>query len=227
MTNTIKLNAQLELLDKQEENTAFSSVTTLNPSFQWAKLVVTDDQPNLNKQRIPIEEYENLSQTGIHTPIKMAETISGHEDATPIGTLTHLKTEGNKLLGLAALWKREREKDVTMLKQMYTDGTPPNVSWEISYAEAKEDDEGVNTLYGTALNGISIVANPAYAGRARFVAMSEKNNESKGDKKVDELEKAIQKINALEEKVSSYSDYEDVKMKLQEAENELTVLRRI
>jgi len=224
MTKTINLEAQLELLKASDGGgEAFSSITSLNPNYQWAKIVVTDDQPNINKMRIPLEEYENLIRTGVHSPIKMAENeISGHADAKPIGTMTHLKKEGSILLGLAALWKHERE-DINMLKEMYSEGTPPNVSWEIAFSEKKEDDEGVSTLYGTTLNGISVVANPAYAGRTRFVAMSE--NKNIGDETVEELEKAQARIKELEVKLEAVSNYDDILAKLKQSEEELAELR--
>ena len=140
MTNTIYLDTQINLLTEQEFGEA-SAAISLNPAFQWAKIIVTDDKANLNKQRIPREEFVNLIRTGLFAPVKMSEAeITNHKEAIgkPIGTITQLLEDTDKLIALAALWKKERPDDVAMLKDMYTKGNLPNVSWEISYAEEKE-----------------------------------------------------------------------------------------
>jgi hypothetical protein len=168
-----KLESQIELIDSTDE--AFSSVS-LNPNFQWGKVVICDDQPNLNKMRIPESEFDNLIRTGINSPIKMdIGKITGHEEAQgkPIGVISQIKKETNKLIALVALWKKEREEDIAMLKDMYLKNQPPQTSWEIGYSESKTDDKGVQDLFGTMLNGLAVVANPAYAGRTGFVAMAE------------------------------------------------------
>jgi len=212
----LNLKTEIELLNDEE---AFASVS-LNPRYQWAKIVVTDDQPNVNKQKVPIEEFENLIKTGILSPIKMEYgKIAGHEEAVakPIGVISQMVQESNKLIALAALWKREREEDITVLKKMYTDGTPPQVSWEISYAESEIDDDGVETLKGTILNGLAIVSRPAYAGRTPFVAMSSDNNEE--ETQVEELEQAKAKVAELETALS------EKVVELEKKEEELTALK--
>lgn len=168
---TIQITSDIELLS---DGDAFASVS-LNPLYQWAKLVVCDSDPNGNKQQIEENEFDNLIKTGINSPVKMAERkiSNGHEEAFghAIGVVSQLKKEGNKLLALAALWKKERPDDIAMLKSMYTKGNPPNVSWEISY-ENSEIVDGVEKLKGCILNGLAVVAMPAYQGRTPFVAMS-------------------------------------------------------
>lgn len=176
MTNKFSLTTQIDLLeDSKDAGEAFASVS-LNPSFQWAKIVVTDDRPNLNKQRIPEEEFENIIRTGLFAPVKMAESAisNGHDEAfgKPIGTITQLAKDKNRVIALSALWKKEREEDIKLLKDMYSKGNPPNVSWELSYSEAKAEEDGVEALYGTSLNGLTVVGSPAYAGRTQFVAMA-------------------------------------------------------
>jgi hypothetical protein len=222
MENKIQLNAELILLEEDKEN-AFASVS-LNPFYQWAKIVVTDDQPNANKQRIPEEEFENLIRTGIFSPIKMSEgTISpGHADAVgkPIGILAQLVKEGNKIISLAALWKKERENDIAMLKDMYLKGTPPQVSWEISYSEEKEEEGGIKALIGTVLNGLAIVTNPAYAGRTSFVAMASEGQEDKNSSMNEELEKLNLKIAELEKTLA------DAKAELEKQKTDAEVLNR-
>lgn len=167
----INITSDFELLN---EGDAFASVS-LNPLYQWAKMVVCDTDPNGNNQQIEESEFDNLIKTGINSPIKMAEyKISDtHKEAfgRPIGVISKLKKDGNKLIALAALWKKERPEDIALLKDMYTKGNPPNVSWEISYANSEISD-GVEKLRGCILNGLAIVNLPAYQGRTPFVAMS-------------------------------------------------------
>lgn len=226
-----KLNiaTKFELIKEENElGDAFASVS-LNPFIQWATIVVTDDLPNGNKERVPLDEYDNLIKSGVHAPIKMAEEeiSEGHEEAygRPIGTITQLVQEGNKLIALAALWKKERPEDIKLLKEMYSDGNPPNVSWEISFKEAELGEDGVTTLKGLYLNGLAVVGIPAYKGRTQFVAMSSKNKE-KEDFSVEELEKLKTKVAELE------TSLDDLKKEIKEknktlAENdvELETLR--
>lgn len=171
---TLVLTGELEFADESGIKEAFSEVS-LNKSFQWAKIVVTDDLPNANKMRIPQEEFDNLIKTGIHTPVKMGfSQFKNHEDAVgkPIGVIAQLTKENNKIVALAALWKKERAEEVTALKESFNKGQPPQVSWEVSYAESSVDENEIETLLGTSLDALAIVTIPAYRGRTSFVAMS-------------------------------------------------------
>lgn len=160
-------------------NEAIASIG-LNPFFRWAKFVLTDDDVNLNNQRIPKEEFDNLISTGIYTPIKMdfGRVSEGHKTAErkPIGVITHIKKDvldnRNVLVALAALWKKERPEDVDLLKEMVDSGESPKVSWEISYHDSEFDGKS-EILKGTILTGVAIVANPAYGERTKFLAVAE------------------------------------------------------
>ena len=206
--NITQFSTQIDLLDDKAVKEASASIS-LNPSIQWAKIIVTDDKPNLNKQRIPKEEFANLIETGLFAPIKMAESeISrSHKEALGkvIGTITQLIESKDNIIALAALWKKEREEDVNMLKEMYSKGDLPQVSWEISYTESEEEEDGTEALHNTSLDGLTVVSLPAYAGRTSFVAMSSKDNESHSEeefiKTMDELEQAKAKVAELEAKV--------------------------
>jgi len=234
--NTIKLNTQIDLLDDEAVKKA-SAAISLNPSIQWAKIIVTDDKPNLNKQRIPKEEFANLIQTGLFAPIKMAESeISRtHKEALGkvIGTITQLVEDKDNIIALSALWKKEREEDIAMLKDMYTTGNLPQVSWEISYTEDKEEEDGTKALYGTSLDGLTVVSTPAYAGRTSFVAMSSKEGDSQNEeefrKTMDELEQAKAKITELETKVAELegksTELEELQAAKAESDVELQALR--
>ena len=233
MTNKVQLNTQIDLIeDETNIGEAFASVS-LNPFIQWAKIIVTDDQPNVNKQRVPKEEFENLISTGLFAPIKMTESSisAGHKEAQGkvIGTITQLLETGNKIVALSALWKKEREQDVDMLKQMFKEGNLPQVSWEITYTEGSVDDDGVETLHGTSLNGLTVVSRPAYAGRTPVVAMASEDDgltEEEIKIKMDELEKAQAKISELEAKVTELqTSLSEVQTAKASADSELEGLR--
>jgi DNA repair exonuclease SbcCD ATPase subunit len=223
------INADIQLIDDENvAGEAFASVS-LNPMFQWAKIVVTDDLPNANRQRIPQEEYTNLIKTGINAPIKMAEKgiSNGHSDAFghPIGVISQLNQEQNRLIALAALWKTEREEDVNYLKDLFKSGNPPQVSWEISYSESEVGDDGIETLHGTVLTGLAVVGMPAYAGRTPFVAMSSKNNDAQ-ETEMEELEQLKAQVAELQAKITEAENaLAEYKTALEAKETELASLR--
>jgi hypothetical protein len=216
----IRIDTKLELVEESaEDKEAFASIS-LNPGFQWAKIVITDDLPNANKHRIPIEEFDNLAKTGIFAPIKMAEKlISDHKDAMgkPIGTITQIGKFGNKLIALAALWKRERPEEVDLLKKMYLEENPPNVSWELSYEQSTKEEDDVEVFHGVSLHGLAVVSNPAYVGRTPFIAMASTNNQ---EENVEELEQLKSEVSNLKDEVSKLNQ------SVQEKEAELDSLRK-
>lgn len=170
------LNTQntIEFIDAVEDtNEAFSSIS-LNPMNSWAKFILTDDKPNANKQRIPIEEFDNLVNSGIFMPIKMSlgKISEGHANAVPIGTISHLKKVEDKIYGIAALWKRERPEDVELIKNNYKQGVPLQLSWEILYSDSSVSDNGVEDLKDTALRAVTLVGMPAYSGRTPILSVA-------------------------------------------------------
>jgi hypothetical protein len=198
-----KLLVDFELLDKDGE--ANASVSS-NPNVSWIKYVFTDDIPNVNKQKIPGDEFPNVTRTGLLMPIKMAtgKINDGHEEAVPLGVISHLKEDGNKVIGLAALWTTEREDDVKFLKERNANGTAPQLSWELYYKEATVDEEGISTLHGVVVKAITIVNMPAYQGRTPILAMANEHTSesaSMEDKVTEEELKA--KIAELEAKVAT------------------------
>jgi hypothetical protein len=170
--NTIKFN--------NRDMKSADSALMYNPFAMMVKFILTDDLPNGNRHRIPKEEFPNILKTGVYMPVKMVDgEIGGHENAKPIGVITHLMEETlddgtNRILALAALWGLERPEDVEYIKnQMETVGEV-NVSWEVSFANQVIEDGGVIALQDVVLNGVSIVKNPAYQGRTRFLAIAAK-----------------------------------------------------
>lgn len=198
---TTNIEELLEYISRDDNGESEASVS-LNPSFSWAKFILTDDMANENKQRIPRQEFSNLIKTGIHAPIKMeaGDPLGDHAQSTPLGVITHLKETGNKVEGIAALWTRERESDVQSLKEMYKTGRLPQLSWEVMYEDSKVGEDGVEDLIGTALRAVTVVGVPAYAGRTPIVALAstQEPNTNLEELNVDELEQAKARITELE-----------------------------
>jgi len=179
---------ELEFIDENEipdEVLDAEASLMLNPYVRWAKFIMTDDQPNGNGERTPVEEFDNLIQSGIHMPIKMAEgkIEDGHENATPIGVITHLKKEFvdgvNKIIGLAAFWLRERPSDISYIKERIDNNEDVNISWELGAQDKVLAQDGVFDWRGLAVQAVTVVDRPAYQGRTRIIAMAAKKTNPK------------------------------------------------
>lgn len=218
--NSVDLNV-IELIQDEHEysDEAFSSIS-LNPLVSWIKFILTDDQPNANKQRIPLEEFSNLIKTGIFMPIKMAsgEIRDGHDDSLPLGVITHLKEDGNQIRGIAALWNRERPQDIDLIKKMFKDGKKPQLSWEVAFAESLVED-GIEILKDTALKAATFVGMPAYAGRTPVIAVANKQNTKVEDAALEEIEQLKTKVSELEAELT------EAKKSLEAKETELASLK--
>lgn len=179
--------------DNLEE--ANSSVSLNQDSMSFAKFIFTDDKPNANKQRVPESEFDNIINTGIFMPFKMGDgqISDGHKDAKPIGVITQLKKEGNLVKGIAGLWTREAEEEISLLKEMVTKDQLPQLSWELLYSDSTVNEDGVEDLMGVVTKGICVVGMPAYKGRTPITALASEEGEQ-----VEELELLKQKIQELE-----------------------------
>ena len=185
----IQLISESEAQDQFQEA---NSATVNNPAVTWAKFVLTDDQPNDNDMRVPIEEFPNLIRSGVYMPIKMARggIKDGHEVAEPLGVITNLKRivskeNVNQVVGLAALWLREREGDIKLIKDKSKTGSPVTLSWEILYNDFDLID-GIKNLKGTYLKASTIVGRPAYGNRTPILAIAEKGSSAYLDELPDE-----------------------------------------
>lgn len=191
---------------------AYASIT-LNPHLRWMKFILLDDQPNENKERVPQKEFENIIKTGVNMPLKMAEgaIADGHEDAKPIGVITHLMKVKNRIEGLAALWSRERPEDIEFILEEFNKGVTPQVSYELPYQDIEETEAGVKDLLGTSLRGVALVRIPAFAGRTPVVAMAakeagESDTKLEDDKLMDELEALKQQYAEAQDTIKELND---------------------
>lgn len=204
----IKTNNVVELINEADVATTFGEVALasilINPSVAWAKFILTDDLPNANRQRIPQEEFKNLIKSGVYMPLKMKEgsIADGHEEAKPLGVITHLKQVGNQVIGLAALWMKERPADVEYIRSSIG-SRPINLSWEILYEDFDIEESGVIALKNTALAGATIVKRPAYEGRTQIIALASKGSVAE-DKLLNDDDYFIVKENG--EKLFPYRD---------------------
>lgn len=203
---SITFDTKLDLFDSGE---AFASVGN-NPTFRWCKFILTDDKPNLNKNRIPVEEFDNLVRTGLFAPIKMASgrIQDGHDESIPLGTITSLIKEDNYIKGIAALWTLEREDDVEMIKQIYDEGKSLNLSWEVLYRDEEAEADGVTALRGTILRATTLVGMPAYAGRTPILQVASLDKENVEDTTLnsDELQKLLEEAQSQLEQLKQELD---------------------
>jgi len=208
MAEFIKISSdmvQYNIDNSESLDESFASLL-LNPYITWAKFVLTDDEPNGNKVRIPKEEFSNLIASGVHMPIKMTlGNIEGHDASIPIGVITHLKENGNRIEGLAALWNSERPEDVGLLKEKYDNEEKLNISWEIGYSMTTESEkyEGVMDLYHTLLKAATLVETPAYEGRTTILALAEmeKKNMEELQEQIEKLEKSLSELQEEKEEL--------------------------
>jgi hypothetical protein len=172
--NPVQLLSEEDVEQEFGLSIATASAAAADSATTWAKFVLTDDQPNGNRQRIPIEEFGNVIKTGAYKPLKMAiaEIADGHEESKPLGVITNLIQDANRIIALAALWGHERSGDVGMIKKYVNSGKPVNISWELLYGSSVKEEGGIEALRDITLTAATIVGIPAYAGRTQFIAVA-------------------------------------------------------
>ena len=201
------LSKEVQLIIENELEDLIVASENLNPMLTYVKFILTDDEPNANGVRIPKEEFSNLIRSGLYMPLKMpyGEIAEGHKEPVPIplGVITHLREDKNKIRGIAALWNEERPEDVRYIKERYAEGKPLDLSWEIGYAESRFDDNGIEILLGCVLRATTLVGIPAYQGRTGITSVSAVDKDSKEERSVKEqLEKLQAEVKTLEGRVA-------------------------
>lgn len=176
---------EFEYVQDDQDEEAQAAISQ-NPFVTWVKFILTDDMPNANKQRIPVEEFANIIKSGVFMPLKMAydKINDGHEESFPVGVISHLKQHKNQVIGLAALWDKERPQDINLIREKYANKTPLQLSWEVLFKNSSIDENGITDLKDTSLRAVTLVGRPAYEGRTPIVAVA-----STEDNKLEELEK--------------------------------------
>ena len=116
-------------------------------------LILTDFEPNRNKQGIPKAEAENILRTALHTPLKInfdGISYSGHKGAIPIGPIVnaYASTDNGRdvIAGEAVIWNDIYEDVAGHLKVAFAEGI--GTSWEIYFQDSEKDNEGTEWLNG-------------------------------------------------------------------------------
>jgi hypothetical protein len=147
--------------------------------------VLTDFQPNINKQAVPKSEADNIIATAIGMPVKInfnGLSEGGHTRAVPVGPITSAKLDTiedrDVILADAILWKHEYEEIDDYLKSSTAENKRVGTSWELYYKES-EDVDGIEWLHGIVMAGTAIVKDPAYGDRTPILAIAEISMEDK------------------------------------------------
>lgn len=211
---------QLVNEDTDAYKRAVAGLPDADPSTRIMEFVLLDDIPNLNRQRVPADEFTNIINTGKFKPLKVA--LGGkpgkHKDSEPIGVITELTTRGNQIVGLAALWGEERPGDVQTIKALYESGQGLGISWELLYGEADYNEElGCIDLKGITLTAATLVKTPSYGSRTPVTAVAEYQEDKKH---VEELEKLQNELTEL--KAQSTKEVAELKTAVESKEADLT-----
>lgn len=208
-TNIIADIVELSIEDRKNLPNEVSAAISKNPTLKWIKFVLTDDAPNANKQRIPIEEFANLVRTGVHMPIKMSQGYirEGHEYAVPIGSIASLVEREHHVEGIAGLWRKEFPGEVDLLEEMASSDEKPQLSWELMYKGSTVEEGGIEAFSDVALAAATVVGMPAYEGRTPIVLMASKQQSDADYKiKIEEYDKMEEKLKALQSQVDSLTE---------------------
>lgn len=151
-----------------------------HPFQTHVEFIVTDFEPNGNRQAIPKSEADNIIRYAINQPIKInfnGEGFSGHKGAFPVGPITsaYVGTDNGRdvIMGRAIIWNNAYKDVDEYLKEVFAEGL--GTSWEIYFEESTKDDSGVEWLHGCVFDATAIVQTPAYGpNRTRILAIAEK-----------------------------------------------------
>jgi hypothetical protein len=162
-------------------NIYFAESEVLNPYLKYLKFVFADDQPNLNNQAIPYEEFANLKASAVGMPIKMRFLgkkggAGSHNGSIPIGhiqdvTENTLENGTHQLIAEGAIYADEYPDIVEYLEEAFASQDAPGISWEISYKDSVLD-KGVQFLKGVIARAATFVKHPAYGKRTALLALA-------------------------------------------------------
>lgn len=178
MSNVAKLKGYIK--------TSSQLAVANNPLQSRVEIILTDFEPNLNKQGVPLSERDNIMRSALNMPLKInfdGEDFYGHSGAIPLGPIIKVWDDTHNgrsvIKGEAIIWT-EHYKDVAEhIKALFDTGV--GTSWEIYYADSELDSEGVEWLHDTVFAGTCVVDTPAYGPeRTRILAIAEKLGETMG-----------------------------------------------
>lgn len=153
-----------------------ATASSYHPLQSTLTFVFTDFLPNANRQGVPVEEAQNVIDTGLHMPVKLklsGENAAGHYKAKPIGPITAMRLEGDRIIGEAIVWRDEFPTEVEFLETASAEEGGVQFSWELYHHGDYVDQSGVQWLTGIVTAGIAIVDVPAYRGRTPLLSIAE------------------------------------------------------
>jgi len=156
---------------------AIAGISYNNPLLTWVRFIFTDDQPNANNQGVPQTEFSNLIASMTYMPIKAnfnGNSVGGHDDAKIVGVIKEGQQEGNKLVGIGALYRDEYPEVVEYFKKELASGKKIDFSWEIRYKDSEVVDD-IEWLKGVTTRAICVVNDPAYDGRTQLISLSHRS----------------------------------------------------
>ncbi len=145
-------------------------------------LILTDFEPNGNRQGVPLSEKDNILKTAMYMPLKInfnGESFAGHTGAFPIGPIVNVyegEDNGRAVIyGEAIIWNEVYNDVAEHLRIAFSEGV--GTSWEIYYDDSTSDENGVQWLNGCVFAATAIVEVPAYGpNRTRVLAIAEALN---------------------------------------------------
>lgn len=186
-------------------------------------LIITDFEPNGNKQGIPESEKQNIIHYALNMPLKISfdgKGYAGHTGAIPVGPIINVyesEDNGRRVIaGDAIIWNEVYDDIADHLKVAFSEGI--GTSWEIFYDSIDTDSNGNQWLHGCIFAGTAIVQVPAYGpNRTRVLAIAEQLAEH-ADKMMEITEKMSDKAQAddLSTTRQDLTDVSDLLFKLWE-----------
>lgn len=164
--------------------------STTNPLITNLEFVFTDFLPNKNKQGVSSAEIDNLVRTGVDMPVKADfrhGKLGDHTFSIPVGHVTAMEPRTDQVIGRAILYKDEFPDLTAHLEKASASDKGVHFSWELYHGNSTIDDAGITWLQDCVVAGVTIVANPAYAGRTPLLAMASED-------KLDELERQVAEL---------------------------------
>lgn len=166
-----------------------AAISTPDPLVTKITFVFTDFRPNANKQAIAPDEADNIITTGKYKPVKISlkdKKLGNHEHAVPIGPITDISLEEDRIIANAELWKEHYPEVCKYLEDNQEKGI--GFSWELYYEDSNIVD-GVSWLKNCSVAGVAIVAKPAYGSRTSLLALAEEIPMEEEEKTEEILEK--------------------------------------
>lgn len=208
MTQVAKVNGYIRAVADQS-----------HPLQTKLSLILTDFEPNGNRQGIPRSEKENILRTAQFMPLKInfnGSSYAGHTGAVPIGPITHVyetSEDGRDIIaGDAIIWNEVYNDVAEHLKVAFSEGV--GTSWEIYFEDSVKDDNNVEWLSGCVFAGTCVVEVPSYGpNRTRILAIAEKLQDRADT--LNELEKSMSGAD-MEQTRTELLEVQDILFKLWE-----------